>query len=199
MKMKLIVAALAGAFAFGTAYAASNMSTAEYKSQMERLEANYKAAKERCKGLVGNAKDICQAEVKGEHEVAEAELKASYKGTEKEKYDARVAKARAQYNVAKEKCDDQKGNDKDVCNKEAKASYAKAKADAKLVKEVKQAVTDPTAKGQEKAPEKVADAKRDAIDTKRDAEYKLAKEKCDALTGQPKDNCVAEAKLKYGK
>jgi hypothetical protein len=103
MKMKLIIAALAGAFAFGTAQAASTLSDTEYKAQKKSLEANHKAAKERCKGMTGNAKDICHAEVKGEHEVAEAELKAAHTGTPKAQYDARVAKAEATYKVAKEK------------------------------------------------------------------------------------------------
>jgi len=37
------------------------------------------------------------------------------------------------------------------------------------------------------------------VDDKKDADYKVAKEKCDALSGQAKDNCVAQAKLKFGK
>ena len=57
MKMKLIVAALASAFAFGSAYAASTtgISDTEYKAQKKSLEANYKSAKERCKGMTANA------------------------------------------------------------------------------------------------------------------------------------------------
>jgi hypothetical protein len=42
-----------------------------------------------------------------------------------------VAKAEAEYEVAKERCDDKSGNDKDICQKEAKATEAKAKAAAK--------------------------------------------------------------------
>ena len=203
MKTKLIVAALASAFAFGTAFAANTtgISDSEYKAQKKALEDNYKSAKERCKGMTGNAKDICQAEVKGEHEVAEKELTAAHKPTEKNQYDARVAKAEATYKVAKEKCDDLKGNDKDVCVKEAKANFAKAKGDAKVAKTVQKEANNPSvaASGVSKTPEKVADAKRDAIDDNKDAQYKVAKEKCDAMSGQAKDNCVAQAKLKFGK
>lgn len=197
MTTKLIIAAFAGVFTFATAQAATSMSTTEYKSQKDRLEANYKTAKERCKAMTANAKDICQAEVKGENEVAEAELKATRDGTPKSQYDVRAAKAEATYKVAKEKCDDLKGNDKDVCVKEAKSAQTKAKADAKVTKEVKKVATGETPMA--KAPEKIADTKRDAKDDKRDAEYKVAKEKCDALSGQPKDNCIAQAKLKFAK
>ena len=42
------------------------------------------------------------------------------------------ARADAAYDVAKEKCDDLKGNDKDVCEKDAKAARVKAKEDAKV-------------------------------------------------------------------
>jgi len=203
MKTKLIVAALASAFAFGTAFAANTtgISDSEYKAQKKALEDNYKTAKDRCKGMSGNAKDICQAEVKGEHEVAEKELTAAHKPTEKNQYDARVAKAEATYKVAKEKCDDLKGNDKDVCVKEAKANYAKAKGDAKVAKTTQKETNNPSVStgGVSKTPEKVADAKREATDDTKDAQYKVAKEKCDAMSGQSKDNCVAQAKLKYGK
>jgi hypothetical protein len=41
------------------------------------------------------------------------------------------AKAEAAYDVAKERCDDQKGNEKDACQKSAKADYERAKADIK--------------------------------------------------------------------
>lgn len=205
MKMKLIVAAIAGAFAL-SAFAASAMTSTEYNAQKSRLEADYKVAKEKCNGLTANTKDICQAEVKGQHEVAIADLKATYKPTDKAQYDARVAKADAQYKVAKEKCDDLKGNDKDVCVKQAKADYTKAKADAKVAKAVRTehtttaaATTAATQGSTSKSVEKVIDAKRDANLDKRDADYNVAKEKCDAMAGQAKDNCISQAKLKFGK
>ena len=43
-------------------------------------------------------------------------------------------KRRLAYEVAKERCDDLKGNDKDACVKDAKAAEARAKADAKAHK-----------------------------------------------------------------
>jgi hypothetical protein len=36
-----------------------------------------------------------------------------------------------------------------------------------------------------------------ARDERLDAEYKVAKEKCDALSGDAKDACVSNAKVKY--
>ena len=57
----------------------------------------------------------------------------------------------------------------------------------------KKAITDA------KADKKVVDARVDAIDEKHDAAYKVATEKCDALSGNNKDACVAQAKAAHGK
>jgi predicted ThiF/HesA family dinucleotide-utilizing enzyme len=91
-----------------------------------------------------------------------------------------VAKAESTYAVAKEKCDDLSGNPKDVCVKEAKAVEVKALADAKMGK-------------------KVGEAKVEAVEDKKDANYKVEAEKCDALAGDAKSSCMAAARLKFGK
>lgn len=83
------------------------------------------------------------------------------------------------YDQAMKRCDTLKGNEKDVCEKEAKAQREGAKADAKEAK-------------------KDAEAHQEAVEDKREADYKVAKEKCDALSGDAKDACQAEAKTKYG-
>ena len=50
-----------------------------------------------------------------------------------------------------------------------------------------------------KADKKVIEARNDARNDKIDAEYKVAKEKCDALAGAGKDSCISDAKAKFGK
>jgi hypothetical protein len=37
----------------------------------------------------------------------------------------------------------------------------------------------------------------DAREEKSDANYKVAKEKCDAMSGDAKDACIRDAKMKY--
>jgi hypothetical protein len=200
MRSTILITAVSGVFALGTAYA--QITKEDFKSRTDVIETTYKAAKERCAPMAGNAKDVCQAEAKGEHDVAKKELDAALNPTDKNRYDARVARAEATYKVAKEKCDDQAGNAKDVCVKEAKAAEAKAKADAKLNKQVTSALStagEKTADATAAAGEKISEARTDAVDTRREADYKVAKEKCDALSGQAKDNCVTAAKMKYGK
>ncbi|MFL9923231.1 cell envelope biogenesis protein TolA [Herbaspirillum lusitanum] len=98
----------------------------------------------------------------------------------KAQYKADVKKADADYKLAKKKCGPLKGNDKDVCEKEAKAAHESTIADAK-------------------AKNKTVDASKDAAKDKNDANYDVAKEKCDAMSGDAKDKCVAAAKSKYAK
>ena len=158
---------------------------------IKAADSQYKADKDSCKSLSGNAKDICMQEAKGKEKVAKADARAQYDATPKARENARLARAEATYDVAKEKCDDVTGNQKDVCVKEAKAQYTKAKADAKVDR-----VAADTSRN---AVQKTADAKKDAAEDKRDADYKVAVEKCDALAGNAKDACVRDAKAKHGK
>jgi hypothetical protein len=93
-------------------------------------------------------------------------------------YKTTVKQADADYKAAKEACKSRQANDKDVCMKEAKAAHVKATADAK-------------------AKRKSGAAMSDARDDKMDANYKVAKEKCDAMSGDAKDACIRDAKMKY--
>jgi hypothetical protein len=43
------------------------------------------------------------------------------------------------------------------------------------------------------------EARKDAAIDKSDAGYAVAREKCDPLAGIAKDQCVADAKARYGK
>jgi hypothetical protein len=192
-KLMISLLAAAGIAFAGTASAAdtTTMSRDAYKAHEDRVETQYKADKDHCSAMTGNAKDVCQAEAKGKEKVAKAELEAEYKNTDKARNDARIAKADADYDVAKEKCDDMSGNQKDVCVKQAKAAHTKAKAGAKVAK-AENKMSSNTA-------EKRADVRKEARDDTRDAQYKVAVEKCDAMSGTAKDQCVKDAKMHYGK
>ena len=132
MKPQIYALTAAIAFAFASGAQAQDTSKRQVKNaDQDRIEAEYKAARERCDTMQGNAKDICQKEAKGKEKVAKAELDAKMKPTAANQRKAKEAKAEAVYDVAKERCEDQKGNDKDVCEKDAKAAYERAKADIK--------------------------------------------------------------------
>jgi hypothetical protein len=121
---------LAGALALPV-YAADNMSKDAYKAEKERVSATYKADRARCDTLTGNAKDVCVEEAKGKQDVAQAELEYKQSGKTSDRDKMSLARADADYAVAKERCDDLAGTDKDVCIKEAKSAQAKARAAVK--------------------------------------------------------------------
>jgi hypothetical protein len=118
--------------------------------------------------------------LEAKEKVALAEIECCYTGKAADRTTVLVAKAKSAYAVAKERCDDQAGNAKDVCVKEAKAVQVKALADAKLGKEIRE-------------------AKKDAATDKLGSDHKVAIEKCDALAGDAKNSCIAAAKAKFGK
>lgn len=179
-KLNILRAALltASLLTLPVAYAAT-MTKADYKADKTRISADYKTDKAACASQAANAKDICLQEAKAKEKVALAELEYGYTGKAADRTKVLVAKAESAYAVAKERCDDQAGNAKDVCVMEAKAIEVKALADAKMGMEI-------------------GEAKKDAATDKRDADYKVAVEKCDALAGDAKSSCVAAAKTKFG-
>jgi hypothetical protein len=181
--------ALAIGFALSAGAMAETMSKKEYKSLDKSIDAEYTVTKKGCNSLSGNAEDICEAEAKGMKTTAKAELKYNYNPTGKALYNVRVAKADADYSVATQKCDDKDGNAEDVCVKEAKA--AKTQQTAAAEAQMK------TAKADAVAIEKSSDAREDAEKDMRDANYAVAKEKCEALDGKAEDLCMSDAKVRF--
>ena len=191
MKNPYITAILAvTALSFSTGAMAESMTKSEYKTAEKNIESDYQSAKGCCNSFANNAKDICLAVAKGNEKVAKAELEARYKPSKKAGYEVSVTKAKADYEVAKEKCDDLAGNVKDVCVEEAKAALVNAESDAKAQFK--------TEKTMIIANEKSSEAHKDAAADKRDAGYAVAKEKCDALSGNAKNLCVDKAKMHHG-
>jgi hypothetical protein len=129
VKSMLTFAAAAVLGLSGAAQAA--MTKAELKTEKERIEKEYEAAKDKCKSHSGNAKDICVAEAKGYNKVALAELDERNEPSANSRQKVKVVKAEAEYEVAREKCDDRAGDAKDACVKEARAALARDKVNAK--------------------------------------------------------------------
>lgn len=162
------------------AQAANTLSADAMRSSKAQIDTTYSQEKTACNALKSNAKDVCQEEAKGRERVAHAELNFRNTASADDGYKLRIVKAETAFEIAKEKCDDRSGNAKDVCVKEAKAVEVKAMADAKL--------------GQT-----ISDARRDANADKREADYKVAAEKCDSLAGDAKASCMVSAKTTHGK
>ena len=159
---------------------AAPIGMADYNAGKTKISADAQTDKLACQAMTGNAKDICQEEAKAKEKNARAALEYGHTGKAADEKKMLTVQVDTAYDVAKEKCDDQTGNAKDVCVQQAKTVHTKAIAELKLVKAV-------------------ADAGRDVTEAKREADLKLANEKCDALAGDAKSSCQADAKTRYGK
>jgi hypothetical protein len=175
----LILAGIASLGA-GQASAAPTDAKALYNATTAQAADTFKAARARCDVLTGNPKDVCIAEAKAARVYAEANAKAQYKNTLDATTDGRKDVAQADYDVERARCGSLTGNPRDVCLKEAKANLVAALADAK-------------------ADRKVVEARTDAREDKRSADYQVALEKCDAVAGEPKKACIASVKAQFGK
>ena len=180
MKPTLLCTLAAAALLAGASAAAAPTPEAKaaYAQAKDRAAADYQAAKARCAIITGNPKDVCMAQAKAVRVKTEEEASALYKNTLKAFTQSRLKIAAANYDLDKAKCDALTGNDKDVCVSQAKAARVTAEADAK-------------------ADKKAIEARTDARDDKREAQYKVAREKCDAFAGAAKDACLASAKTQY--
>ena len=179
----LLVASAVGAAILSVApltFAKATQARTDYTAAKEHASAVYKDAQAKCEPLKGHEKDMCAVEAKAAEKRAKASAEANYKGTIKAKTDSQIANADADYMVAKVACDTKAGNEKDVCVKQAKATHVKLVADAK-------------------AHKTAVVARADAREDTRDAQYKVALAKCDAMSGTEKDTCVTSAKSAFGK
>ncbi|MDQ7990200.1 MAG: hypothetical protein REI09_11260 [Candidatus Dactylopiibacterium sp.] len=171
-----VILALAS-LGLGSAQAA-NFSKSVYDAAKEEVKARTKADRDACTGRKANAMDVCLKTAEGREKIALAQLDYNYSGEQKDEMKLWQAKADARYDIAKEKCDDLTGKEKDVCVQAARSEHDKAKANMKLAKQTDEAVSD-------------------ADKAHLDADYKLAAEKCRLLTGEKQDVCMASAKAHY--
>ena len=159
---------------------AARMSKSDFTATKTHISANYSADKAACGSFSGNAKVVCVAQAKAKEDVARAELEYAYTAKPADQAKIVVTRAEADYAVAKAMCNDKAGNSKDVCVQEAKAVQIKVLADARLDRQI-------------------GEARADAADTKRDADYKVATEKCEVFASDVKSACIESAKLQFGK
>jgi NACalpha-BTF3-like transcription factor len=163
----------------------------DYGRIKANADAQYKIDDRACGTLNGVDKDVCTAHAQGRRDVAKADAEAAYEGTSAARESARIAHAQASYDVAKAQCGNLAGNRNDVCVKEAEAALVKAKADAAVDRVATDTSNDQATKQ--------AEARKDASSDIRDADYKVAIEKCNAFAGATRDSCVGDAKLQYHK
>jgi len=141
--------------------------SAYYKDEIAKASAQYDVDKKRCDALKGNDRDVCLERASANLKIAEADLKAYEKNTTAASLKAEHEKVKQLYKVDKEKCDDYKGNTKDVCV--AQADSLKKRREGNL-------------KAQE---------------ARLEGDYKVAVEKCETYSGDKRSACKDEAKRAY--
>jgi hypothetical protein len=146
-----------------TGVIAAALTSAEQTAGKNKIVSDYKFDSASCTALRANAREVCYKQAKGKENDAKAELKYAISGAEKDANKMRIVKADSAFAIAKEMCDDRSGNDKDVCRAEAKRTHVDALADNKMIKTV-------------------GAAEKKDMDVKRDQDYKVAIEKCDAMS-----------------
>jgi osmotically-inducible protein OsmY/cell division protein FtsB len=129
-----LLASVAGAtIAAAPAAAQTKTDSAAYRTAMQKIEADHKAAKQKCDAL--KDEDVCEEQADAARARAELAAVTKYDNTPSNLEAARRKLADAEYEVAEEKCDLLKGNEKDSCQNNAKSVRTAALADAKAGRE----------------------------------------------------------------
>lgn len=180
LKTTLLATLLATAMSASYAAAptvALNHDPATYRNVTQKAAADYKLATSACKDMSGNAKSVCMEEAKAARAHTEADAVAQYNNTSAGRAKARNAVADADFAVAKAKCQDATGAEKDSCLANATAVHSAAIADVKADRAIAGAAPVTTTVS--------------AATAARDADKAAAVEKC-AEIGGARTGCVID-------
>ncbi len=173
----LLATAVSASFAAAPT-AALNHDPATYRNVTQKAAADFKAANAKCTSLSGNAKGVCVEEAKAARAHAEADAIAQYNNTIAGRAKARSAVADADFALAKAKCADMTGADKDSCMASATSVHTAALADAKADRNVAATGTDGVSPVTTTAT--------------RDATKAAAVDKCAQIAGGSKTGCLID-------
>jgi hypothetical protein len=124
----LLGSLLFSAAAFGLTFAVDAprtlMSRPDYLSARQSIEAQARAALGRCRPLQPAARDVCRAEARAPARVDRAELDARYHGTVAAAADAQRVRAKAQFDVARARCNAMSSGERLACLQAARADEA---------------------------------------------------------------------------
>jgi hypothetical protein len=135
-----LYASLAGALlfsaaAFGLSLAVDTprtlMARPDYASARQAIESDVRAAIGRCRLVDVRERDVCKAQARAEARVRRADLDVRYRGTVAAANEAQLARAKAQFEVARARCDAAAGNARAECLSAARAEKSRAYAQAR--------------------------------------------------------------------
>jgi len=180
----ICIAAAGSAFAGG-----GGMSKDAYQAMKDRIEAKQDTDLKACDRSHGNAKDICRAAAKGRAKVALADLKAEYQPSPEADRGKMMALADAEYDVARQKCDDAKEAAQDACKAKAEHVHEAAVRRAKI----ERVEATRRLQAQAKAAHAQAQAQPQAS---LDEKYAAEKARC-GLLGEERDSCLTDLKKRF--
>jgi hypothetical protein len=129
------LAVLASCVGAGSAVAAGPVGPdGPSRSEMETVQSAYRNAWESCRKLAGHARAVCKVQARSDYDVARAESRARAQPTARNLDKLAAEKAQAGYRLALAKCLDLKRGARDVCSKDARASYEAARSQATLTR-----------------------------------------------------------------
>lgn len=179
--LPLAAACLVTALCMGSALGAATLISAdELNAGQAHAAADLLTDRVACDRLAGNPRDLCREQARGRELVTKAELDFAHTGTQGALDQLTTTKLDTAYDLARMLYNDKAGNDRNVCTKEAQAVRVKGQADLRL-------------------HQRTSMPKRDAADDRRDTDYEVASEKCNAMAADAHASCMAAAKAKAGK
>lgn len=110
---------------------ATLMSRDDHRAAERALQARARLAMAQCREGAPPERRLCRARVRAETRVREAELEARYHGTIAAAEEARLARVRAEYDVAKVRCRLKADDGALACLREARQDRARAIAAAR--------------------------------------------------------------------
>lgn len=140
MKRSTVVVLCTGAFLFSAAaFGISShvdspptlMSRADYAAARQVIESETRQAVGRCRAIDGAARDLCKAQARAEERVKKADLAARYFGTVAAAEEAKIARVRAEYDLARARCATVAGAERGGCLSAARSEKARAIAEAR--------------------------------------------------------------------
>jgi hypothetical protein len=109
----------------------SLMTRQDYSEARKTLEAQTRRTLGECRTLEGRAKEVCRAEARAADRIHRAELDARYYGTVDAESGIAVARVKAQFEVARARCNELAGDERGTCLKAARTERSRALAEAR--------------------------------------------------------------------
>ena len=96
------------------------MSKTAFEAAQDRIEAQAEAQAKACARFKGHAKDLCRVQARGWEKVAKAQLEAQHEPSPEAQKNVKFARAEADHDVARRRCEPLKERARDLCVERAK-------------------------------------------------------------------------------